>query len=333
MNILAAAIILIGMGAADSQSCSLPDPSAGTALDYSGMKGFYLEADADDLYSRYAPVFIVEAYDETYNRIGTPAARLDRKGKEDIYVDSSSPTYYTEKIEWESGATMYTNLIYRVHFEMSKGNGNSTDGGKGYNSGTMVIVTLNGEKLPILVNIVQTCGCFHALIPTTYLDQAAFPKWWDINENPVYGESLTGLLKYPGTFDASVHPVIFLRRDSHRAAEVHAATLASVKDQYELIDATMKPMDALEHLKLGDGETSFFYEDGKNQGLVKGAFKTKESILLGIVVGDTRVGQDRKYASEDEVPRGFYTSIKPGQKDESDMWDYKSFLEYNDWKL
>jgi hypothetical protein len=88
------------------------------------------------------------------------------------------------------------------------------------------------------------------------------------------------------------------------------------------------------HLPLPDGrETAFFYEDGKNKGLVKGAYKRREALLLGLVTGDGRVGQDRVYGGKDDVPRGFYTSINPLKKGESDMWDYAAFLGQADWRF
>jgi hypothetical protein len=324
-----ASILLTAVGGA---TCTLPGPEAGTALDYDTMKGFILEDADDPRLEQFAPIILVEHYEETYNRVGEPSARFDKKEHEEIYVDPAHPVYYTDVMPWEGDHGKYTNLVYRVHFEMSKGNDNSTDGGKGYNTGMLVIVTLDETDHPRYVNVVQTCGCFHALLPTSYLPKTDFPDTWDPEAFYVYGETLPGMLAYPKEVDPNVRPVVFLRDGSHRMADIDVATITSVRDQYELIPATAKPLDALEHLKLGDGETSFFFEEGKNKGLVKGAFKRKESFLLGLVVGDTHVGQDRKFGSEEEVPRGFYTTIKPGEKEESEMWDYKGFLEHNGWK-
>lgn len=324
-----AGILLAAVGAA---TCTLPGPEAGTALAYDTIKGYILEDAGDARLEQYAPIILVEDYDESYNRVGEPSARFDKKGDEEIYVDPSKPVYFTDVMPWESESARYTNLVYRVHFEMSKGNENSTDGGKGMNTGMLVIVTLDESDKPLYVNVVQTCGCFHALLPTTYLPREDYAEGWDPEALYVYGEKLPGLVAYPEEENPDVRPVVFLRDGSHRMADIDVATIASVRDQYELIAATAKPIDALEHLKLGDGETSFYFEEGKNKGLVKGAYKRKEAILLGLVVGDTHVGQDRKFGSAEEVPRGFYTTIKPGEKEESEMWDYRGFLEHNGWK-
>ena len=317
--------------ALSSGECPLPDPSAGTELDYTDMKGFVLE-EGDPQLVRFSPVFLTEAYANAYNRIGTPSARWDKKHREEIYVDPAQPTYYTEVREWQSEHAKYTNLIYRVHFEQSISNSKSRDGGKGSNVGTLAIVTLDESGKPVYFNSVQTCGCFHAILPTTFTPDAAYPEGWNKEEFLVYGEKLPGIIPYPEDFGPDVRPVIFLRDGNHRTADVQLASIASIREKYELVPAVMKPMDALKHIPLGDGETSFFYEDGKNKGLVKGAYKRTEGLLLGAWIGDGRVGQDRIYGGEEELPRGFYTTIKRADKDESDMWDYAGFLALNGWK-
>ncbi len=321
-------MILAALG---SSTCPLPDPSAGTELDYSGIKGYVLET-GDETLVRFAPIFLVEDYAQPYNRIGKPSARQDKKGEEDIYVDPATPVYYTETRAWETETGKYTNLIYRVHFELSKANSKSTDGGKGRNSGTMAIVTLDQNGKPVFFNSVQTCGCFHAILPTTFTPESAYPAGWDKTALKVYGEHLPGILNYPADFDADVRPVIFLRGGNHRTADVQLASIASVREKYELFPAEMTPMESLRHLALGSGETSFFIEEGKNKGLVKGAYKRSEALMLGAWIGDSHVGQDRMYGSADDVPRGFYTTINPSEKDGSDMWDYAAFLKQNDWK-
>lgn len=314
-----------------SAGCPLPDPRAGLALDYGDMKGFTLPS-GEDLFSRFAPIILVEGYSQSYNRIGTPAARLDDKGEEEVYVDPAAPTFYVQQVEWSGAEGNYTNLIYRTHFQRSKSNSNSTDGGKGLNVGMLTIVTLNEAGQPLWVNAVGTCGCFHSILPTSFLPDEAYPDNWDRETFKVYGEKLPGQLKYPADFDAQVRPVIFLRTGSHRVAEMQVASLPSVEEHYEVIPAATAPMDALRHLKLGDGETSFYYEKGDLKGLVKGAYKKRESLFLGGIIGDGRVGQDRIYGPPEELPRGFYTTINPLEKAGSDMWDYKSFLEQNGWK-
>jgi hypothetical protein len=327
-----ASVFALTLAALGSASCPLPEPRAGTELHYDTMKGFVVTAGDDALLTRFAPIILVEDYENTYNRVGNPSAKYDDDGEEVIYVDSETPVYYTQIIEWDGENGHYRNLIYRVHFEKSLANGQSTDGGAGENVGLMVFVTIDEQDRPIFVNAVHTCACFHALFPTTFTPPSEYPEGWKDEEHDVWGESLPARLRYPEDFGGDVRPVVFLRDGSHRVADAQVASIASVRERYELFDAVMKPADALRHLPLGDGETSFYYEEGKNKGLVKGAYKRKEAMLLGLVTGDGRVGQDRMYGSEDEVPRGFYTSINPLKKGDSGMWDYAAFLKENGWR-
>lgn len=323
------AVLLTTLGSAN---CPLPDPRAGTALEYDTIQGFVAETGDDPLLLRFAPVILVEHHEAAYNRVGMPAARLDAKGREDIYVDPETPVYYTRVIEWEGERGRYRNLIYRVHFERARSNKHSTDGGEGYNAGLMCVVTLDEQDRPVLVNTVHTCACFHALHATPFTPAEAFPPDWTDEDQKVWGETVPARLAWPEDFGENVRPVLFLRDGSHRVADIQVADIESVRERYALTPAAMMPHDALFHLPLPDGrETSLFYEDGKNKGLVKGAYKRREALLLGLVTGDGRVGQDRVYGGEDDVPRGFYTSINPLKKGESDMWDYAEFLRQGNW--
>jgi hypothetical protein len=222
--------------------------------------------------------------------------------------------------------------VYRVHFEASKDNGFSRNGGKGDNVGLLLVVTLNEEGQPCWFNAVGTCGCFHAILPTSFLPKSAYPEGWDTKLQAVYGEHLPGLMAYPADFDETVRPIVYVRSGSHRVADLQVASIDAVKEKFSLEAAKMSPIEQLRHLPLGEGETSFYYEDGDMKGLVKGAYKRGEALLLGAIMRDGRIGQDRIYASEEELPRGFYTTINPTKKEDSDMWDYRAFLEQNGWK-
>ena len=215
------ACLVAALGAA---SCPLPDPSAGTALAYDSMRGFVV-AGGDDAFTTFAPIVLVENYAETYNRVGMPAARLQENGDEEIYVDPATPTFYVEKIEWASGTHRYTNLVYRVHFEMGKANKYSRDGGRGDNVGLLMIVTLDESGKPIWLNTVGSCGCFHAIVPTTFLPKSAYPASWNTETLNVYGEHLSGLLTFPEDFDAGVRPVVVVSAGSDRVAAVEVASI------------------------------------------------------------------------------------------------------------
>lgn len=323
-------LVLVMLASLGSENCPLPDASAGTPLDLGDMKGFYLEGD-DPVLVQYAPIILVENYGKSFNRIGTPSARYDKDKEEEIYVDPSKASCYTQVKEWQGEHGAYTNLIYRIHFEESASDSKSIGINGGKNTGLLLIVTLNADKKPVLLNAVHTCGCFHALFPTNYLDSSLYPADWDRDKQKVYGETPPGFVSFPETGDA--HPVVFLRGGSHRVTDVNAATIETMRTRFELLPMALAPMEALKHLPLGDGETSFYYESGRKKGLVKGAGKSGESVLFGAWMGDANVGQDREYGSKDETGRLFYTTLNRMDKKDSDMSDYRGFLELNGWKM
>jgi hypothetical protein len=319
------------LAAVNAETCPLPDASAGTPLSLTDIMGF-AAMDGDALFLRFAPIVLVENYSQTYNRIGKPSARHDKNGKEELYINPDTPVFYTQKETWEGDRGTYTNLIYRFHFEETLSDGKAASISTGKNTGLMVIVTLNAEERPLWLNLVHTCGCFHAIVPTNYLPESLYPVKWDIAMQTVYGEQLPGKIDFPETGGEDVHPVIFLRSGSHRVTDISAATMEAVQTGYELKPVAVEPMTALKHIPLGDGETSFYYESGRNKGLVKGAIKKKESVLFGAWMGDSRVGQDREFGTKEDTGRLFYTTLNPLKKQASDMSDYKGFLELNGWK-
>ncbi len=303
-------------------------------LDTRGPVYVYTAADDGSRFAQYAPVFVVEHAEDDYNRIGTPAARLKDGGEEDVYVDAARPAIYVEEQEFTAEHGHYTNLVYRVHFEESPFSFGNFNPSAGKNVGLMAVVTLDDSGKPVLINTVHTCGCYHAVIPTSYLPSDALPQDWNAEELANYGERLPGIVQYPESFDTSVRPILYLRAKTHRVKNLAAAPLDVAFAQGEVVLAPLAPMDALKHLALGDGkETSFYYEEGDKKGLVKGARKPWETALLGLWVQDSRVGQDREFGSQEETGQLFYTTLNPNKKEASDMADYPAFLSLNGWHM
>ena len=52
--------------------------------------------------SRFHPIFIVEKPHKSYNRIGTPRAKLLEDGIEWVYVDPKEATVFTEERSFET---------------------------------------------------------------------------------------------------------------------------------------------------------------------------------------------------------------------------------------
>ncbi|HNR31647.1 MAG TPA: hypothetical protein PKI11_12225 [Candidatus Hydrogenedentes bacterium] len=303
-------------------------------LDTRGPVRVYSAEDDGSRLARYAPLFVVEHAENAYNRIGAPAARYKADGQEDVYVDASTPTIYVDEQEFETEHGHYTNLIYRVHFEESPFSFGNFNPSAGKNVGLMTVITIDDAGSPLLINTVHTCGCYHAVIPTSYLPQDALPEKWNIDEFANYGERLPGVVRYPEMFDPAVRPVLYLRAKTHRVKNLEAGTLAITSAHGDVVTAPLAPMEALKHLPLGDGEeTSFYYEEGDKKGLVKGARKPWETALLGAWVQDSRVGQDREFGSREETGQLFYTTLNPNKKEASDMSDYAGFLALNGWRM
>jgi len=306
---------------------------AGNVQEDRGSESAYIVRGAEGLLQQYAPVFVVEHDELAHNKIGTPAATLSENGREKVSVDSSHATIYTEVERFETEKDHYTNLIYRVHFEKNPFTLVPLNVGAGENVGAIAIVTLNSREEPVWLSTVQSCGCYHAIIPTDFLDESAFPDDWNKEGFEVYGEELPGLLPLKTRAGQDTRIVLTIRGDSHRCKDVDVQPLNAITADKSTVEADAAPMASLKHLPLPNGrETSFYHEKGHRKGLVKGAFKPLETVLFGLWSWDHNVGQDREYGPREKVGRRFYTTLFFPRKKHADMWHYARYLEYNGWK-
>lgn len=298
-------------------------PTAPLATDHT-----YSHFDEASLLGRYAPVIAPRQTILEYNRIGSAAARLDDNGDEEIYINTDTPVFYTqEQVFTTARGHRYHNLIYRFHFTEVPQPHLTT----GRNGGLFVVITLNEQQQPLLITTVHSCGCYLAMVPTSYLDTAAYPAGWDVTGQSVYGERLPGRLDYPAEFATDLRPLITLRSGTHRVMEI--AVVSRDRYQQEGRAVQLLPMAALDHLPLGTGETSFFYPSGSLKGYVKGAFKPWELLLMSWWSFDLNIGRDKRLGDPAETGVVFYTSLKPWARDESNMWFFADFLEYWGWRL
>ena len=96
---------------------------------------------------------------------------------------------------------------------------------------------------------------------------------------------------------------------------------------YTLAKAELRPASELLRLPLKGrpGQTtSFFVEDGLLEGHVKGAWKPLETLFLGLFSLDLVVGMDKQYGNPQNP---FYTSLRPWNREESDMNHFPRFFE------
>jgi hypothetical protein len=287
----------------------------------------------DTLIGRFAPVFVIEDFKETYNLIGTPSAVISKDHEEKIFVDSSCATIYTEIREFITSQGSYKNLIYRIHFEKIPLGIIPFHIGAGANVGVVVVITLNSRDEPLLYTTLHTCGCYLAFIPTSYMPENGFPNGWKRERKNVYGENLPGFLQYKTPSHDKLKTMILMRSGSHRVKDIWLSSLNSIQ-QYNIISARRQPLGSLEQISISDGQTTSFYEtSGPRAGYVKYSHKIWERLLMSWWAFDWRIGEDKKLGTNKNDSIVFYTSLKPWDRKKSDMRDFEAFLKYWKWRL
>jgi hypothetical protein len=290
--------------------------------------------DDTQLFLNFAPLFVIENENLVYNKIGQPGIkRLERK-KLQAYVDPSNPNIFVMKRDFTTGRGSYTNLIYRVHFLEVPFGILPFQLGTGKNVGLLLIMTLNDRKEPVLITTVHTCGCYVSIIPTNFLSKSAYPSEWKNEPVYRYGEKHPPILEYPIPFNASYHPVLYLRTATHRVADIFIERVDVVEKKFSLKKLQMRSMDKLDELPIdGETETASFFEDGLNKGFVRSDYKPFEFLFMSLIAMDPNIGVDKKYAPSSELRSRFYTSLNPLEREASDLWEFESFLEFWGWQL
>jgi len=300
------------------------------------VQGLYLvQGKEKDAIHRFAPVFLVYDFNHRHNRIGRPTASREENGRERIIIDTDQPTVFVKKESFFTSKNSYTNLIYRVHFPAIPFSLVPFNLTAGKNPGLIIVITLNRREEPVLVTSVHTCGCYKAIVSTTYLPDGALPrkrqkKPISLSLN-VYGEQLPAIVDYQPRNDPRL--LVILRPDVHRVMDlqvIEGRTLQSPQSDLQVRDVSLEPIDNLDRLSINGDAISFYYEEGMMKDHVKGAIKPLETIFLSWASLDFFVGTDKMYGSRDNP---FYTSLKPWNRRKSDMNDFARFLQFWGWGL
>jgi len=129
--------------------------------------------------------------------------------------------------------------------------------------------------------------------------------------------------------------LIYLRPGVHRVMDIAVVEEGALKKSlhFTILPASLKPMQELERIPLDAGTTSFYYNKGVLKGHVKGSVKPWESIFLSLPSLDFFVGTDNIYGDRKETDNPFYTSLKPWNREASDMWYFATFLKFWGWRL
>lgn len=179
---------------------------------------------------------------------------MDQYGSRTITIDPALAHIFAEQRSWQGKNGRYTNLIYRIHFRQVTLRHLTA----GSNSGLFVILTLNNRQQPVLITTLQTCGCHLAIIPTSFLNPAAFPAGWDRTRQYVFDEYLPGILDYTGSDpDDRLH--ILLGDAAHRVTALWLEDSAGDR-RYRQEKATILQMASLSRLRADDGRTFSFFD-------------------------------------------------------------------------
>ena len=279
---------------------------------------------------RYAPALLVHNPDQEYNRIASPTAKADLNGNVHISMETGQPRIYVETAPFETDSGRYTNFIYRAHFPGTPFSLLPFFIGAGSNMGLLMVMTVNDEGDPVLVSTAGTCGCYVAIIPTDRLDAKAFPADWKDTPVHIYGETLPSMLRVGNAKRLMVE----IRPGEHRVMGLEMISPDSLSS-VSIIPTGLSPVEDLERIPVHrwDGkkeEISLFYRSGPLAGHVRGAWKPWETLLLGALSMDLVVGMDKKYG---HPLNPFYTSLKPWNRESSDMSDFVRFLRHYGWRL
>ena len=289
--------------------------------------------DSDSLLSRYAPLFLVYDFEKSYNRIGMPEAEKNKNNKINMLVNAEKPVIYALEKNFSTNRGSYTNLIYRVHFPKVPFSLIPFNLTMGKNVGLIAVISLDHQKNPVLVSTVHTCGCYLAIIPTRYLPENAIPECRKKVALDVYGEILPPVLAFEDKDNPRL--LVHLRPQVHRVMNLEIVDDHEIENSpnFRIVPMPLEQMEKLEKLSVNNDNVSFFYESGFLQGYVRGSIKPWETMFLSLISLDLFVGTDKTYDDPHKTGNPFYTSIKPWNRNKSNMWYFADFLEFWGWGL
>jgi hypothetical protein len=257
----------------------------------------------------------------------------DAGGKEHIYVDHHQPAIYYMTRTFATEKGNYTNLIFRVHFPEVPPSLIPFHLTAGRNVGIMVVITIDEIQNPLLVTTVGTCGCYTVIVPTSYLPSGAYPEGWKNEPLRKYGEALPHLLDYGVRKNPRI--LVHLRSGVHRIMDLEVVVDETFRnpERFTVIRAPLVPMETLERIPIDGKTTSLYYKTWPLRGHVKDSFKPWETLFLSLISFDFFVGADKVYGDRNVTGNPFYTSLKPWNREASDMGDFAGFLRFWGWRL
>jgi hypothetical protein len=278
------------------------------------------------------PTFLVREADKPYNKIGTPHVERGDDQQPNISVNPETPTVYFETQEFTTAKGLYTNLIYRIHFQEVPLGWTSINLTAGQNPGLLFIYTLDEAGTLLLVTTVHTCGCYLAFLPTGAMPREYLPPDWPTAPQDVYGYTLPSSLPLSG--EKTDEQIAFtLENATHRIGAVTVLDNPIRQTLPQQIQMHLKPMLDLYYLPYQDKTVSFFETEGSRRGYVKNNTKILERLFMSWWAFDLHVGEDKAYSTYDKSETIFYTSLKFWDRQASDLKNFSEFLAYWGWRL
>ncbi len=202
--------------------------------------------DAHRLAARYAPTMIQDIAAD-YDRIGAVAWRDDV-----LVVNGDTPTGYYYVGFGLLGSTPHVQISYCFWYS-SRSGPNAPWFEHGHLDGLTVRINLDTHGDPFMVDLMNTCGCYHFFVPSA--DRVAaihHPEWGPDTLVPSW---------LPGGFPEN--PLsLYVSSGQHQVNHIAAAPYSGNSVAYEL-----RPYEALETLSYGGGQRrSMFDADGIAHG-------------------------------------------------------------------
>ncbi len=306
--------------------CAHPpgNPSNQTAL--------YLPPAPASITAAHTPAFLLKESAKPFNKIGSPSAGTGNGTEPEIYVDPGKPAVYFEAQEFTTAKGLYTNLIYRIHFQEVPLGWTSLNLTAGRNPGILFIYTLDEAGTLLLVTTVHTCGCYLAFFPTKAMPRAALPNTWSTEPQSVYGYTLPSSLQFTDEH-ADTRIAFTLESETHRISAVTVTDSLTRQAIAHQVPMHLKPMLDLYYLPYRDKTVAFFETEGAHKGYVKDNMKIFERLLISWWAFDLHVGEDKAYSAHDKSDTVFYTSLKFWARKASDLKNFPEFLNYWGWRL
>lgn len=230
-------------------------------------------ADPGILAAWYAPVFLQQvdpdaSYPASEDRIG----RIYLTGRPDairVHVDIADPVVYWTRLEAKVGNRKYDQLVY-VAWYPSRPALAKNDPEAGRIDGVVVRITLDRHSRPAIYEFVRSCGCYHALWVSEFIEAEARAQFGAPAENHRFaiqrdlpGKELFIPDLIPDDGARPRRPVAFVSAGHHllmgvKPIEDHMFK-GKVSSRYTY---RLGPYDSLTKLPLGDAVASMFGSDG-----------------------------------------------------------------------